>query len=224
MRCRRFIAELIGWPCVRNSLSRAAACCLLSIYLTCPLGGPLSAADEPADRNSSQSVIQQAILLSAELRESNISLQTVARQRELAAALRNKLQLKLPARSNSTTAGGVTGGEQAAPERAGGTTSAAPGNEPRSQALGAAEATANAPDSGPGLNGQRNAKASEDVTLPLESHDQWLSSRGIWGHFPPQERAELLRSFNSQFLPKYEAALQEYFRALAEQPQTATSP
>lgn len=225
MRCRRFIAELIGWPCETNSLSGAAACCLCLTYLTCSLGGPLAAEDEPNDRDSFQGVIQQAALLSAELREDKASLQTVARQRELAAALRSKLQLKLSGRANSPFPATVPGGEQTASERAGVANSATPGNELRSRAIGTAEATANNPGSGPGpSSGQRIAEVGEDVMLPLGSHHQWLPARGIWGHFPPQERAELFRSFNSQFLPKYEAALQEYFRALAEQPGTATTP
>ncbi len=38
----------------------------------------------------------------------------------------------------------------------------------------------------------------------------------IWGHLPARERDELYQSFSEQYLPQYDRALREYFRALAE--------
>ena len=40
----------------------------------------------------------------------------------------------------------------------------------------------------------------------------------IWGHLPARERDELYQSYSEQYLPQYDRALREYFRALAEIP------
>ena len=47
---------------------------------------------------------------------------------------------------------------------------------------------------------------------------QWLNE--VWGHLPERSRQQLYQWSNEQFLPKYEAQIETYFRQLAEAPET----
>jgi hypothetical protein len=47
--------------------------------------------------------------------------------------------------------------------------------------------------------------------------------KDLWGNLPERQREELLQPLSEEFLPKYEAEIEEYFRVLAETPRpTAT--
>jgi hypothetical protein len=40
----------------------------------------------------------------------------------------------------------------------------------------------------------------------------------VWGHLPQREREQMQQSLNEQFLPQYELQIEQYFKALVEQP------
>ncbi len=38
----------------------------------------------------------------------------------------------------------------------------------------------------------------------------------VWGHLPPQEQQELIRTFNETFVPEYEEQIRKYFENLSQ--------
>jgi hypothetical protein len=39
----------------------------------------------------------------------------------------------------------------------------------------------------------------------------------LWGHLPARSREQVLQSFSDEFLPKYEAEIEQYYRRLSEE-------
>lgn len=68
------------------------------------------------------------------------------------------------------------------------------------------------------LNDAATAGASEAPIGVVPTGNREALSDSVWGHLPQHEREELYRTFNERYLPQYERALSDYFRALAEQP------
>lgn len=71
--------------------------------------------------------------------------------------------------------------------------------------------------------GQRPARDSTDrlsqnkAQRPDPEALQEMMKR-VWGHLPQREREQMQQSLNEQFLPQYELQIEQYFKALVEQP------
>lgn len=57
-------------------------------------------------------------------------------------------------------------------------------------------------------------------TEKTEQDRQQELVKDVWGHLPPNVRAELLNVFSEKYLPKYEELVRRYYEALAEKNRT----
>jgi hypothetical protein len=44
--------------------------------------------------------------------------------------------------------------------------------------------------------------------------------KNLWGHLPQRNREQMLQSFSTEFLPKYELEIEQYYRRLSEEQAT----
>jgi hypothetical protein len=47
--------------------------------------------------------------------------------------------------------------------------------------------------------------------------------KDLWGHLPERSREQMLQSFSTEFLPKYELEIEEYYRRLSEKGEADTA-
>lgn len=84
---------------------------------------------------------------------------------------------------------------------------AKPGKSGSKPGRGAAPAR----DSNADLTGTANKAASDKAELDsLVKH--------LWGHLPERQREQMMQSFSDEFLPKYEAEIEQYYQRLSEEP------
>jgi hypothetical protein len=54
-------------------------------------------------------------------------------------------------------------------------------------------------------------------TKPVEKGEVDRLVKALWGNLPERSRAQMLQSFSDEFLPKYEAEIEQYYRRLSEE-------
>jgi hypothetical protein len=52
---------------------------------------------------------------------------------------------------------------------------------------------------------------------PTTTEDVESAAKKLWGHLPERSREQMMQSFSEEFLPKYEADIEEYYRRLSEE-------
>jgi hypothetical protein len=72
------------------------------------------------------------------------------------------------------------------------------------------------------VRGQTAARDSSDrlgagSAKPATDDDVESTVKQLWGHLPARTREQMLQSFSEEFLPKYEAEIEEYYRRLSEE-------
>jgi hypothetical protein len=65
-------------------------------------------------------------------------------------------------------------------------------------------------DSTSQLNQNKAARPDKDQLQEMMKH--------VWGHLPQREREQMQQSMKEEFLPQYELQIEQYFKALVEQP------
>jgi hypothetical protein len=56
---------------------------------------------------------------------------------------------------------------------------------------------------------------------PAEKGDIDALVKDLWGHLPERSREQMLQSFSTDFLPKYELEIEQYYRRLSEEQSTS---
>jgi hypothetical protein len=75
-----------------------------------------------------------------------------------------------------------------------------------------------------GMAGRGQAAARDSITRldrssaqAVEKGDIDATVKNLWGHLPERSREQMLQSFSEEFLPKYEADIEQYYRRLSEE-------
>jgi hypothetical protein len=55
---------------------------------------------------------------------------------------------------------------------------------------------------------------------PADKADIDAVVKDLWGHLPERSREQMLQSFSTEFLPKYELEIEQYYRRLSEEQAT----
>jgi hypothetical protein len=55
---------------------------------------------------------------------------------------------------------------------------------------------------------------------PADKADIDAVVKDLWGHLPQRSREQMLQSFSTEFLPKYELEIEQYYRRLSEEQST----
>lgn len=108
-------------------------------------------------------------------------------------------------------AGSRTGNRSQGGERGDGKSKRLTQSRPGNSNSGSSPATVNSPGTSDG---------SDDLAASLEATGDLV--RDLWGHLPERQRQQILQPLSEDFLPKYSAEIEEYFRALAD-PERRTS-
>jgi hypothetical protein len=78
------------------------------------------------------------------------------------------------------------------------------------------------PGSKPGaVAGKSAARDSSDrldssSAKPVDKGEIDNTVKQLWGHLPERSREQMLQSFSDEFLPKYQAEIEQYYRRLSE--------
>ena len=76
----------------------------------------------------------------------------------------------------------------------------------------------------------RGKSPARDSSDPLNRASAQPADKGeidslvkdLWGHLPQRSREQMLQSFSTEFLPKYELEIEQYYRRLSEEPESAS--
>ena len=126
----------------------------------------------------------------------------IQQQRAIAADLRRLLETHGASLSAKTV--NDLPGSQATPEPG---SASADGTDGGESPPGRTDASQASPGSGP-------PEVEPDRSLTTPERRRVLAD-AVWGHLPPREREELMRTFSERFLPKYEEQVRRYFEALS---------
>jgi hypothetical protein len=59
---------------------------------------------------------------------------------------------------------------------------------------------------------------------PVDKAELNDTLKHLWGHLPERERQQMLQSFSDEFLPKYQQEIEQYYRRLSEEKDSAGTP
>lgn len=172
----------------------------LAVLMAAMTAGRVRAQEPENPPNLQEDLIRQAREISTELEGRSLNADLVKRQRDLAHRLRELLTGSTPGKPDQADSTEDTGES---------TKTASP--NPEQQTI---DSPLPVPGGSPLPGPLNDAAVREQVPLAVPRP----LTDAVWGHLPPHEREELYRSFSEKFLPKYESALKEYYRALAKQP------
>jgi hypothetical protein len=96
-----------------------------------------------------------------------------------------------------------------------------PNNNPSPQPSQSAPAKPNKPSRTASLSKSPARDSSDPLDRangkPVEKGDVDELVKHLWGHLPQRSREQVLQSFSDEFLPKYEAEIEQYYRKLSEE-------
>ena len=64
-------------------------------------------------------------------------------------------------------------------------------------------------------------RLDRDTAKQPEKGDVNEVVKELWGHLPERSREQLLQSFSEEFLPKYEREIQQYYKRLSDEQNSA---
>jgi hypothetical protein len=174
---------------------------LLAVMLAA-LGRGASALDDPSPEERREQLLSTAEKVTDALNRGRLDREVIAQQTEIVEELKRWLsasQMESPAMS--------------APQP--GPPDPQPGTEPAPASGGPAEGkrTQDEADQAESARTRDEPEPAESAPLP----DRPGLADAVWGHLPPREREELLRTFNERYLPRYDSWVRRYFEALAEE-------
>lgn len=166
------------------------------------LGRGVSAQDEPSPAERREQLLSTAEKVTDALHQGRLDRDIISQQTEIVEELKRWLSAS---RMESPM---PIDPQQAAPPES------QPESKPSAAPGGPAEGRRQEEDDQAESARTSEAPPSDD---PSPLPDRPGLADAVWGHLPPREREELLRTFNERYLPRYDSWVRRYFEALAEE-------